>query len=239
MSKKKGQNVFVRNALRLREITPLTVNQKKLFDTHAKGGQLFVHGCPGTGKSFLSIYLALTELMKDDCPFRRIIILRSTVPARDQGFLPGTAEEKSAIYETPYQAIFTELFNRPDAYDLLKEEGTVEFVTTSFLRGMSFKDSIIIVDEMQNLTFEELNTVISRVGDNSKVMFLGDYYQTDLNKKRNDVSGYVKFKSILETIDEFSFVQMDIEDIVRSLIVKKYIIARIKYEEVHEAFDPA
>jgi len=237
MAKKKGQNVFVRNALKLREIVPLTANQNKLFLSYETGKCLFVHGCPGTGKSFLNIYLACKEMMHEDNQYRRIIILRSTVPSRDQGFLPGTAEEKSAIYETPYQAIFTELFNRPDAYDLLKDEGTVEFVTTSFLRGMSFKDSIIIVDEIQNLTFEELNTVISRVGDNSKVIFLGDYYQTDLNKKRNDVSGYVKFKAILETIDEFSFVQMDIEDIVRSLLVKKYIIARIKYEEVHEAFD--
>jgi len=234
MAKKKGQSVFVRNNLRLREIEPLTANQKKLFQTYQTGLNLFVHGCPGTGKSFLSIYLALQELMKEDTQYKRIIILRSTVPAREVGFLPGTAEEKAAIYEIPYMGIFTELFNRPDAYDILKEEGSIEFVTTSFLRGMSFKDSIIIVDELQNMQFEELNTVISRVGDGSKVLFLGDYYQTDLNKKRNDTSGYIKFKRILEMIDLFGFVEMDITDIVRSLLVKKYIIARIKYEESHE-----
>jgi phosphate starvation-inducible protein PhoH len=234
MAKKKGQSVFVRNSLRLREIEPLTANQKKLFQTYQTGLNLFVHGCPGTGKSFLSIYLALQELMKEDTQYKRIIILRSTVPAREVGFLPGTAEEKAAIYEIPYMGIFTELFNRPDAYDILKEEGSIEFVTTSFLRGMSFKDSIIIVDELQNMQFEELNTVISRVGDGSKVLFLGDYYQTDLNKKRNDTSGYIKFKRILEMIDLFGFVEMDITDIVRSLLVKKYIIARIKYEESHE-----
>lgn len=234
MAKRKGQSVFVRAGLRLKEIEPLTRNQTKLFETYKSGLNLFVHGCPGTGKSFLNIYLALQELMRDDTKFKRILILRSTVPARDVGFLPGSAEEKAAIYEIPYQGIFTELFGRPDAYDILKEEGTVEFVTTSFLRGMSFKDSIIIVDELQNMAFEELNTVISRVGDNSKVIFLGDYYQTDLNKKKNDTSGYIKFKSILEQIDVFAFVQMDIEDIVRSELVKKYIIARINWEDRHE-----
>ncbi len=234
MAKKKGQSVFARNSLRLKEIEPLTGNQAKLFLHYEKDRHLFVHGCPGTGKSFLNIYLAMKELMKEDCLYKRLIIVRSTVPARDIGFLPGSAEEKAAIYEVPYAAIFTELFGRPDAYDILKEEGTVEFVTTSFLRGMSFKDSIIMVDELQNMSFEELNTVISRVGDNSKVLFLGDYYQTDLNKKRNDKSGYIKFKSILETIDSFGFVQMGIEDIVRSALVKKYIIARINWEERHE-----
>lgn len=234
MAKKKGQSVFARNSLRLREIEPLTANQRKLFETYQTGTNVFVHGCPGTGKSFLSINLALRELMRDDCQYKRLIIIRSAVPSRDIGFLPGSPEEKVALYEVPYVSIFTELFGRPDAYELLKDEGTVEFVTTSFLRGMSFKDSIIIVDELQNMSFEELNTVISRVGDNSKILFLGDYYQTDLNKKKNDKSGYIKFKSILETIDSFGFVQMDIEDIVRSMLVKKYIIARIKWEERHE-----
>lgn len=234
MAKKKGQSVFVRNSLRLREIEPLTINQTKLFLQYDSGKHLFVHGCPGTGKSFLNIYLALKELMQDNCSYKRLIILRSTVPSRDVGFLPGSAEEKAAIYEIPYVAIFTELFGRPDAYDLLKDEGMVEFVTTSFLRGMSFKDSIILVDELQNMAFEELNTVISRVGEGSKVLFLGDYYQTDLNKKKNDKSGYIKFKSILETIDSFGFVEMGIEDIVRSALVKKYIIARIQYEDRYE-----
>lgn len=237
MAKKKGQSVFARNSLRLKDIQPLTGNQSKLFAHYEKDRHLFVHGCPGTGKSFLNIFLALQELMKDDCLYKRLIIIRSAVPTRDIGFLPGSPEEKVALYEIPYVAIFTELFGRPDAYELLKDEGTVEFVTTSFLRGMSFKDSIIMVDELQNMTFEELNTVISRVGDNSKVLFLGDYYQTDLNKKRNDKTGYIKFKSILETIDSFGFVEMGIEDIVRSTLVKKYIIARINWEERHEPID--
>ena len=234
MAKRKGQSVFVRNGLRLKDIAPLTTNQGKLFETYQTGTNMFIHGCPGTGKSFLSIYLALKELMSEDTRYKRLIILRSTVPARDIGFLPGTAEEKAAIYEVPYAGILTELFGHPDAYEILKDEGTIEFVTTSFLRGMSYKDSIILVDELQNMSFEELNTVISRVGDNSKVLFLGDYYQTDLNKKRNDTSGYIKFKSILETIPQFGFIHMDIEDIVRSELVKRYIIARIYWEEKHE-----
>lgn len=237
MSKKKVSSIFTRNSLRLKDIAPKTKNQTLMFEEYAKGSHLFVSGCPGTGKSFLGCYLAIKQLIETEGQidgYKRIIILRSVVPSREMGFLPGSAEEKAAIYEAPYAMIFAELFGRHDAYDVLKDEGIIEFVTTSFLRGLTFKDSIVLVDELQNMQFEELNTVISRIGENSKVVFMGDFYQTDLNKKLNDKSGFIKFKRILETISEFSFISMEIEDIVRSLLAKKYIIARINYEAIHE-----
>jgi len=225
------QTVFTKNGLKLKDITPLTTNQSLLFQLYDAFGHLFISGCPGTGKSFLSIYLALREMATGKSPYRRLIIMRSVVPSREMGFLPGTAEEKAAIYEAPYISIFADLFGRADAYDVVKESKGVEFMTTSFLRGVTFKDCIVIVDELQNMQFEELNTVISRVGENCKIIFSGDLYQSDLNKKRSDQSGFNKFKAILGRIPSFGFVTMEIEDIVRSQLAKQYIIARIQYEE--------
>jgi phosphate starvation-inducible protein PhoH len=234
MAKRKTgqQTIFTKNNLKLKEILPLTFNQHKFFDQYETGAHLFVTGCPGTGKSFLSIYNALKEMMEKR-EIKQLIIMRSVVPGRDIGFLPGTAEEKGAIYEAPYEAMFAELFSRADAYELLKKEGVVVFTTTSFLRGLTFKDCILVVDELQNMKFEELNTVITRAGSNSKLMFCGDFYQTDLNK-RNDPSGFHKFKSIIEMIPDFGFIEMGVEDIVRSLLVKRYIMARIEWEKKNE-----
>jgi len=232
MARKKTaqQSIFTKNKLTLKEIQPLTFNQHKLFEAYATGQHLFITGCPGTGKSFLSIYNGLKEMIAGK--YQHMIIMRSVVPSRDIGFLPGTAEEKGAIYEAPYIAIFAELFGRADAYDLLKKEGVIEFATTSFLRGTTFAHSLIIVDELQNMKFEELNTVISRIGQYTKVMFCGDFYQTDLTK-RGDASGYHKFKGICEMIPAFSFIEMGVEDIVRSALVKAYIMARIEWEAKH------
>jgi len=237
MAKKKNNDVFSRNNLKLKEIEAKTNNQKLFFEQYNTGNHMFVHGCPGTGKSFLGCYLAIKQMIEtvnSRQAHKKLIILRSVVPSRDVGFLPGSLEEKAAIYEMPYVAIFAELFQRADAYDILKNEGIVEFTTTSFLRGLTFTDAIVFMDETQNATFEELNTVISRVGENTRILFSGDFYQNDLNKKFNDKSGFSKFMHILECIDEFTFIQMQVEDIVRSALAKKYIMARIKYESIYE-----
>jgi phosphate starvation-inducible PhoH-like protein len=231
--KASGQSIFSKLKLQLKEITPLTPNQSTLFDKYANGNNIFLHGCPGTGKSFLSIYLAVKEMLPSASPYKKILIVRSAVPSREVGFLPGTAEEKAAIYEPPYAAIFAELFGRSDAYDVLKEVGAVEFVTTSFLRGNTFQNCLVIVDEFQNMKFEELNTIITRIGTNAKILFCGDFYQNDLTMKRTDTSGFSKFKAILEQVPQFAFIRMGAEDIVRGPLVKAYIMARIKYEEVN------
>jgi phosphate starvation-inducible PhoH-like protein len=232
--KQRQQSAFSRLGLTLKEIKPLTPNQHKLFESYANGKYIFLHGCPGTGKSFLSLFLGLREMLPVTSPYKKILIVRSAVPSRDVGFLPGSAEEKAAIYEPPYAAIFTELFGRADAYDKLKEEGIVEFVTTSFLRGNTFQNCIVIIDEFQNMKFEELNTIITRIGNNCRVVFCGDFYQNDLTVKKNDTTGFVKFKAILEQVPQFDFIQMGVDDIVRGPLVKAYIIARIRYEELHE-----
>lgn len=225
------------NGLKLRldnmkTFEPLTDNQKLFFDAY-KRGDYFValHGVAGTGKTFIALYKALEEVLDKSNPFNKIIIVRSAVPSREVGHLPGDIDEKTEIYRQPYQQICNTLFGRPDAYQRLEEQGHIEFISTSFIRGMSFDDAIILVDEMQNMTFEEIDTVMTRVGYRSKIIWCGDYRQTDLNKKKNDVSGILKFFDIAYHMSAFTKIEFTPDDIVRSSLVKDYILAKLKYED--------
>jgi phosphate starvation-inducible PhoH-like protein len=224
------------NALKLKldhmkTFKPLTENQKKFFDAY-KIGDYFIAllGAAGTGKSFCAIYKALEEVMDNGNPFKKIIIVRSAVQSRDLGFTPGSVEEKMSLYEQPYIQITSQLFDRKDAYQRLKEQDYVEFISTSFVRGCSFDNSIVIVDEVQNLSFEECDTIITRVGHESKIIFCGDYRQTDL-KKNHDKSGLKKFHEIAKRMKSFTEIEFTTEDIVRSSLVKEYIVARIEQED--------
>ena len=189
------QVTVVNNRLKLRiedlkTVTPLTENQKKFFDAYRQGDYFIaLHGVAGTGKTFCALYRAIEEVLDKGNPFNKIIIVRSAVQGREIGHLPGDVDEKMEIYEQPYRQICEALFGRKDAWDRLSEQGHVQFISTSFIRGMSFDDAIIIVDEMQNCTFEEIDTVMTRVGYRSKIIWCGDYRQTDLNKKKNDEIG--------------------------------------------------
>jgi len=165
-------------------------------------------------------------------PFHKIIIVRSAVQSREIGHLPGDVNEKMEIFQQPYQQICDTLFGRKDAYQRLAEQGHIEFISTSFIRGMSFDDAIIIVDEMQNLTFEEIDTVMTRVGYRSKIIWCGDYRQTDLNKKKHDMSGILKFFDIAMHMSAFTRIEFTAEDIVRSSLVKEYILAKLKFEDI-------
>ena len=227
----------ITNALKVRiddlkTFEPLTNNQKKFFDAY-KRGDYFValHGVAGTGKTFCALYKALEEVLDKSNPFRKIILVRSAVQSREIGHLPGDVGEKMEIYQQPYQQICETLFGRKDAYQRLEEQGFIEFISTSFIRGMSFDDAIIIVDEMQNLTFEEIDTVMTRVGYRSKIVWCGDYRQTDLNKKKNDMSGILKFFDIAMHMGAFTRIEFTPDDIVRSSLVKDYILAKMQYED--------
>jgi phosphate starvation-inducible PhoH-like protein len=219
----------------LKTFDPLTDNQKKFYDAYKQGDYFIaLHGVAGTGKTFIALYRALEEVLDKSNPFEKIIIVRSAVPSREVGHLPGDLDEKTQIYRQPYIQICETLFGRRDAYQRLEEQGYIEFISTSFIRGMSFDDAIIIVDEIQNLTFEEIDTVMTRVGYRSKIIWCGDYRQTDLNRRKNDMSGILKFFDIASHMSSFTRIEFGVNDIVRSSLVKDYILAKIRYEDMVE-----
>ena len=198
----------------LKEIEPLTKSQVAVFDSYK---HLMLHGCAGTGKTFISLYLALDDLQKEENS--RIVLVRSAVPTREMGFLPGTEDEKSKVYEAPYVSIMQELFSRGDnPYGQLKQKGVINFLTTSYIRGTTFNDSVIIVDECQNMTFHELDSIITRVGKNCRIIFCGDFFQSDLKN-----SGLKDFIKIIKGMYEFDFIEFGISDIVRSDFVRSYL----------------
>lgn len=231
----------INNTLKLRiddlkTFDPLTENQKLFFDAYKRGDYFIaLHGVAGTGKTFIALYKALEEVLDKSNPFNKIIIVRSAVPSREVGHLPGDIDEKTEIYRQPYQQICHTLFGRPDAYQRLEEQNYIEFISTSFIRGMSFDDAIIIVDEMQNMNFEEIDTVMTRVGYRSKIIWCGDYRQTDL-RKANDKTGILKFFDIAGHMSAFTRIEFTADDIVRSSLVKDYILAKLKFEDLVDAY---
>ena len=219
----------------MKTFQPLTENQNKFFQAYKQGDYFIaLHGVAGTGKTFSALYKAIEEVLDKSNTFEKIIVVRSAVQSREIGHLPGSVDEKMEIYQQPYRQICETLFGRKDAWDRLEEQGHIEFISTSFIRGMSFDNAIIIVDEMQNMTFEEIDTVMTRVGNQSKIIWCGDYRQTDLNKKKNDVSGLLKFFDIAYHMDAFTRIEFTPDDIVRSSLVKDYILAKLKFEDLSE-----
>jgi phosphate starvation-inducible protein PhoH len=212
--------------MKLEPIKPKTFSQQRTFDAWDAGDHLLLHGMAGTGKTFISLYLALDEIFNNpDHTFHNITIVRSVVPTRDIGFLPGKEDEKIGVYEEPYKSICNELFRRGDAYDILKIKGLVNFMCTSFIRGLTLNNTIVIVDEVNNMNFHELDSLITRIGENCRVVFCGDYRQSDLTKTQ-EKNGLQQFMKIIDKLSGFEHVEFTKEDIVRSKLVKEYIIAR-------------
>jgi phosphate starvation-inducible PhoH-like protein len=210
----------------LKTFEALTENQENFFEMYRGGGYFIgLFGSPGVGKTFLALYRALEEVLSKDNPFKQIVVVRSMVQLREIGHLPGSLDEKQEIYELPYKEVCQTLFGRADAWDRLKEQGYARFISTTAIRGISIDDSIIIVDECQNMNFAEINTVMSRVGHRSKIIFCGDYKQTDLIKSNRDQTAFHEFRKIATSMKAFQEVYFTPEDIVRSSLVKDWIIA--------------
>jgi phosphate starvation-inducible protein PhoH len=220
------------NSSLMRNIEPLTETQEKLWEEYAKGQNIYAYGCAGTGKTFCLVYNALKEVLSEDSPYEKVYLVRSLVATREIGFLPGTHDDKSFLYQIPYKNMVKHMFSMytdkefETLYDDLQRQETISFWSTSFLRGTTLDNAIVIVDEFQNLNFHELDSIITRVGENSKIMFAGDATQTDLQKVA-ERTGILDFMQILEGMPEMSKIEFNIEDIVRSGLVRSYLVSKI------------
>jgi len=215
------------------DIDPLTENQKRLFNSYSEGKHIVAYGCAGTGKTFITLYNALVDVLDEHSPYEKIYLVRSLVATREIGFLPGTHDDKADIYQIPYKNMVKYMFQMPSdsefemLYGNLKSQETIKFWSTSFLRGTTLDNAIIIVDEFQNLNFHELDSIITRVGENTKICFCGDASQSDL-QKTNERNGIVDFMTVLRKMNSFDIIEFGVDDIVRSGLVKEYIIAKME-----------
>ena len=209
----------------LKDVNPLTENQRIAFEAFDAGKHLMLHGMAGTGKTYIALYKTIEAMMEKRGVQKKIYIVRSVVQTRDMGFLPGNQNEKMKVYEAPYYSICTELFGRSDAYEVLKQKNAIEFISTSFIRGVTMNDCYIIVDEMNNMTFHELDSVITRIGKGCRVLFCGDFRQSDLTKDQ-EKNGLKNFMRVIDRLNDFVHIDFLEQDIVRSKLVKEYIIAR-------------
>jgi len=213
------------------DVDPITKNQQLLFDAYKNGQNIVAYGAAGTGKTFITLYNAIADVLDETLPYERVYIVRSLVSTREIGFLPGDHEDKSSLYQIPYKNMVKYMFEMSsDAefemlYGNLKNQETIKFWSTSFLRGTTIDNAIILVDEFQNLNFHELDSIITRVGENCKIMFCGDATQSDLIKV-NERNGIIDFIKILRKMQSFDIIEFNLDDIVRSGIVKEYLIAK-------------
>tara|TARA_Y100001938_G_scaffold60656_1_gene84481 strand:- start:107 stop:859 length:753 start_codon:yes stop_codon:yes gene_type:complete len=221
------------NADYLVNIDPITDNQKALFDSYKAGKHIIAYGSAGTGKTFVTLYNALKDVLDEKTPYEKIYIVRSLVSTREIGFLPGDHEDKSDIYQVPYKHMVKYMFQMSSDADFdmlygnLRAQDTIKFWSTSFLRGTTLDNAIVIVDEFQNLNFHELDSIITRIGEDSKIYFCGDATQTDL-QKTNERNGIVDFMKIIRSMPSFDLIEFGIDDIVRSGLVKEYLIAKLE-----------
>ena len=228
MKRKKPYNVDM-----MVPIEPITTNQKLAFEAYKEGKNLFLYGAAGTGKTFITLYNALRDVLDPITPYTKVVLVRSLVSTREIGFLPGDHEDKSFLYQIPYKNMVKYMFELPTDQEFemlwgnLKTQESVTFWSTSFIRGTTLDDSIIIVDESQNLNFHELDSIMTRCGVNCKIMFCGDAAQTDL-VKTNEKNGILDFQKIIQRMPEFDLVEFNINDIVRSGLVKSYLVSKIE-----------
>jgi len=228
-SPSRGNRRKVKQALgnnSLKDVSPLTKTQEDVFYSYNEGQNLILHGVAGTGKTYLSLYLALQDLEAGIT--EKVVIVRSVVSSREIGHLPGSLQEKTVVYEQPYREIVSDLLQRGDAYDILKRNNQVVFLTSSFVRGITLDNSIVVIDEIQNMNDQEINSILTRIGRNTRVIICGDYRQSDLeNQRRKEVSGLANMMKIGAKMKSFDIIEFQVKDIVRSGFVKEYLVARM------------
>ena len=213
------------------DIEPLTDNQKRLFDSYNSDKHIVAYGCAGTGKTFITLYNALRDVLDENTPYQNVYLVRSLIATREIGFLPGDHEDKSSLYQIPYKSMVKYMFQMSSDVDFemlygnLKAQETIKFWSTSFLRGTTLDNAIIIVDEFQNLNFHELDSIITRVGENTRICFCGDATQSDL-QKTNERNGIIDFMRILRAMPSFDIIEFGLDDIVRSGLCKEYLVAK-------------
>lgn len=226
---KRNPGTKVNTGLELKINGPITDNQINAFRHYENNNHLVLYGCAGTGKTFIAMYLGLREILSGQSHHRKLILIKTAQPTKQIGHLPGTEKQKMEAYEAPYRVICSQLFGRDDAYEVLKQKGIIEFHGTSFLRGSTIDNAIIVVDEVQNQSYQELRTVITRPGDHSKIILCGDTKQDDLTSERyKEESGFRKALQVFNEMDSVKTIQFGIDDIVRSGFVRDYIIAENK-----------
>jgi phosphate starvation-inducible protein PhoH len=229
-----GNNTYNNNTpkaptLELKDVYPITDNQRLTFNSFEDGDHLFLHGCAGTGKTYISLYLALKEVLSGRTKRDKVVIIRNAQSSKDMGFLPGTEKQKLEVYEAAYKAICAEIFNRGDAYEILKQKGVLIFTGTSFLRGTTIDNSIILVDEVQNQRYQEMRTVLTRTGNHSRIMLCGDTKQDDLTSERyKESSGLRDMMKVFGKMPAMTTIEFEIDDIVRSGFVREFLIAENK-----------
>ena len=215
------------------DIQPITENQKRLCESYSAGKNIIAYGAAGTGKTFITLYNAIKEVLNAETPYKKVYIVRSLIATREVGSVLGDIEDKSRLYQVPYEHMVKYMFQMSsdeefeNLYRNLKEQDIIKFWSTSFLRGTTLDDAIVIVDEFENLNFHELDSIITRVGQNSKIFFCGDATQTDLEQtvERN---GIVDFIKILRRMPSLDIIEFGIDDIVRSGLVKEYLIGKLE-----------
>lgn len=216
----------------LKKLNPASNLQAEIFqawdqelDSDLTSGWIMA-GCAGTGKSTIALYLALKEVLSQESIYKKVCLIRSTAPLRDSGFVPGFLEDKNSVAEAPYYGICEFLTGgNKDAYAKLKETGKIEFLSTAYLRGTTFSDCIVIVEECQCMNWSELKTCNTRLGKNAKIIFTGDFAQSDLIYNKNDVSGWNEFMAVSNKMSEFRKFTFTPEDICRSGFVRSFIVA--------------